>query len=178
MPDLTSLRGSAPSPNTRLVATSTTITPRLNYGTMATPLAQLIPTASEYGSDVDIRSITSLSDYGSDIGLEDIDEDTMLADVLDTINEQGTNEKSAVLPSIEFEEGELEDEEQDVEGFVQIHRPTMLRMAKGKRTSIDTQREIQSSPMRERQALEVEYDERSRRAWSGTLAACSEGKHY
>ena len=142
---------------------------------MASPLAQLIAAASEYGSDVDIRSITTLSDYGSDIGLEDIDEDTPLADVLETINEQGRTEKSAVLPSIEFEEGELEDDEQDVDGFVQIHRPAVLRVAKSKRTIIDAQREIQSSPVRERQALEVEYDERSRRAWSGTFGPCLEG---
>jgi exonuclease V len=52
---------------------------------------------------------------------------------------------------------------------VQIHRPTVLRVAKGKRSvDADAQRDIQSSPMRGCKALEVEYDERSRRAWSGT----------
>lgn len=157
----------APSLSASRATPTTTTTLRLNYGTMAAPPAQLTTTASEYGSDLDIQSITSLSDYGSDIGLEDLDEDTILADVLDTINEQAKTEKSAVLPSIEFEEGEREDEEQDVDGFVQIHRPAMLRVAKGKRASIDAQRGVQSSPMRERQALEVEYDERSRRSWSG-----------
>lgn len=125
--------------------------------------------ATEYGSDVELRSVAALSDYGSDIGFEDIDEDTVLADALDTIKDARPGEKGAVLPSIEFEEGEREDEEQDVDGFVHIHRPTLLRVARGKRKSsqsADTRREVQSSPLRE--ALEVEYDERSRRAWSGT----------
>jgi exonuclease V len=121
---------------------------------MAAPSAQL---GSEYGSDIDVQSIASLSDYGSDI---DIDDDTILAGAFDTLKNTAPTEKSAVLPSIEFEEGEAEDEEQDV-----------LCVAKGKR-SLDAhvQRDIQSSPGREREALEVEYDERSRRAWSGTLS--------
>ncbi|CAN9395735.1 unnamed protein product [Alternaria alternata] len=132
---------------------------------MAAPTTQLTSNyASEYGSDIDIQSIATLSDYGSDI---DIDDDTILADAFDTIRDAAQTQKSAVLPSIEFEEGEREDEEQDVDGFVQVHRPTVLRVTKGKRSvDADTQRDIQSSPMRERKALEVEYDERSRRAWS------------
>jgi exonuclease V len=132
---------------------------------MAAPSTQL---GSEYGSDVDVQSIASLSDYGSDI---DIDDDTILAGAFDTLRNTAPTEKSAVLPSIEFEEGEAEDQEQDVDGFVQIHRPTVLCVAKGKR-SLDAhvQRDIQSSPGLEREALEVEYDERSRRAWSGTLS--------
>ena len=119
---------------------------------MATPTTQLTSNyASEYGSDIDI------------------DDDTILADAFDTIRDAAQTQKSIVLPSIEFEEGEREDEEQDVDGFVQVHRPTVLRVIKGKRSvDADTQRDIQSSPMRERKALEVEYDERSRRAWSGT----------
>jgi exonuclease V len=59
-----------------------------------------------------------------------------------------------------------------VDGFVQIHRPSLLRVVKGKGKSTgtgDAQRDIQSSPLRGHEALEVEYDERSRRAWSGTL---------
>lgn len=136
---------------------------------MATPAPRPVIVASEYGSDIELHSVATASDYGSDIGLEDIDEDTILADALDTIREARPAEKSAVLPSIEFEEGEREDEEQDVDGFVHIHRPALLRVAKGRRKSMantDTMRSIQSSPLRE--ALEVEYDERSRRAWSGT----------
>ena len=135
---------------------------------MAAHATQLTNRSSEYGSDIDIQSIATLSDYGSDIDIDDV---TLLADAFDTIGDAAQAEKSAVLPSIEFEEGELEDEEQDVDGFVQIHRPTVLRVAKG-RTSVGAhvQRDVQSSPMRERKALEVEYDERSRQAWSGTLA--------
>jgi exonuclease V len=166
--DLTSTRESAPSLEARRpVATPTTNTPRPDHGIMAAPTAQLANRASEYGSDTDIQSIATLSDYGSDI---DIDEDTILADAFDTLRDAARSQKSGVLPSIEFEEGELEDEEQDVDGFVQIHRPTVLRVAKGKsRRSdvVDVPRDIQSSPGRERTALEVEYDERSRRAWSG-----------
>jgi exonuclease V len=170
--DLTTGCGSAPYLKTRY-ATPTTSTPRPGNGTMAASTAQPVNTASEYGSDVEIRSVAALSDYGSDIGLDDIDEDAILADVLDVIKDTRPVEKGCVLPSIEFEEGEHEDEEQDVDGFVQIHRPTRLRVAKEKRDNIkpvDTQRAIQSSPLREDEVLEVEYDERSRRTWSGTLS--------
>jgi exonuclease V len=149
----------------RAVATPTTSTPRPDHGIMAAPTVQLTTRASEYGLDIDIQSIATLSDYGSDI---DVDEDTILGDAFDTLRDAAPSQKSAVLPSIEFEEGELEDEEQDVDGFVQIHRPTVLRVAKGRGSDVvDVQRDIHSSPGRERTALEVEYDERSRRAWSG-----------
>ncbi|KAF1940749.1 hypothetical protein EJ02DRAFT_349471 [Clathrospora elynae] len=151
----------------RIIATRTTSAPRPDDGTMATPIAQLTNRASEYGSDMDIQSMTSLSDYGSDI---DIDGDTMLADTFDAISNATPNEKRADFPSIESEEGEREDEEHHVDGFVQIHRPTVLRVAKGKRgTGVDTHREAQSSLGREREALEVEYEERSRRVWSVRL---------
>jgi len=132
---------------------------------MDLPTPQLTKQASEYGSDVEIDSIATLSDYGSDI---DIDEDTILA--FEPIKQGAPAEKGAVLPSVEFEEGEFEDEEQDVDGFVQIHKPALLRIAKTT-SGVDTnvQSHTQSSPTRQRTALEVEYDEISRRAWSGTL---------
>ncbi|KAF1830755.1 hypothetical protein BDW02DRAFT_558284 [Decorospora gaudefroyi] len=163
--DLTSGRESAPSARPRrIVATLTrTIgTARPGHGIMAAPTGQV--TVSEYGSDIDIQSLATPSDYGSDIDI-DVDE-TLLADALDALRDAAPSEKSAVLPSIEFEEGEREDEEQDVDGFVQIHRPTVLRVANSK-TSVDVhvQRGTPSSPDRRREALEVEYDERSRRAW-------------
>jgi exonuclease V len=169
--DLTTERESAPAFGARqAVATLTTTAPRRDDGSMAAPTAQLTNTASEYGSDIDIGSVTALSDYGSDIGFDD--EDTILADVLETIKVAKPADKDRVLPSVEFEEGEREDEDHDVDGFVQIHRPSLLRVVKGKGKSTgtgDAQRDIQSSPLRGHEALEVEYDERSRRAWSGTL---------
>jgi len=135
---------------------------------MAAPLAQPTETRSEYGSDWEIHSIETLSDYGSDIGLEDLDEDTILGDVLDTIGGATQIEKSTVLPSIEFEQSELEDDEQDVDGFVQIHGPRLLRVARGNSGArVHVQREAQSSPVWEHDALEVEYNEASRRARSG-----------
>jgi exonuclease V len=116
--------------------------PTQHHGIMTAPTTQSTTTAG--------------SDYGSDIGYEDIEEDTLLADALDTINDARPTEKSAALPSIEFEEGEREDEDEDeqqhVGGLVQVHRPTLLRVAKDG---------VQGS------AREVEYDERSRRSWSG-----------
>jgi hypothetical protein len=169
--DLTTERESAPAFGARqAIATLTTTASRRDDGNMAAPTAQLTYTASEYGSDIDIGAVTALSDYGSDIGFDD--EDTILADVLETIKVAKPADKDRVLPSIEFEEGEREDEDHDVDGFVQIHRPTVLRVAKGRDKSIGTveaQRGIQSSPLRGHEALEVEYDERSRRAWSGML---------
>ncbi|CAE6999461.1 hypothetical protein PTNB73_03856 [Pyrenophora teres f. teres] len=165
--DLTSIRESAPSEARPIVATPIPSTPGLDHGIMALPTPQLTQRASEYGSDIDINSIATPSDYGSDI---DIDDDTILADAFETINQGAPAEKSAVLPSVEFEEGELEDEEQDVDGFVQIHKPALLRVAKGtSRVDADAQRDTQSSPMRRRTTLEVEYDEISRRAWSVPL---------
>jgi exonuclease V len=143
---------------------------------MATPSAssaQPTKTASEYGSDIDIASVTALSDYGSDIGLEDIDEDVILANVLGTLKHARSIEGDCVLPSLEFEGGEREDENGDEDhqhgdsdGCVQMHRPALLRVAKGRE---DPRQNIASSPLREHEALEIEYDERSRRAWSGTL---------
>jgi exonuclease V len=145
------------------IATPTTA-PRPGNGIMA---AQLAGMASDYGSDLDLGSTAALSDYGSDIGLDDIDEDKILADVLDVIRDARPTEEGRVLPSIEFEEGERGDDTQDVDGFVQIHGPTLLRVAKNHRGNVE--RAAQSSPLREREALEVEYDERSRRTWSGML---------
>ncbi|KAH3903836.1 hypothetical protein HBI56_236580 [Parastagonospora nodorum] len=141
---------------------------------MAASTAQPMNPPSEYGSDVEIPSVAAVSDYGSDTGFEDIDEDTILAGVLETIQTARPTARSRVLPSIEFEEGEREDEDQDVDGFVQVHRPTLLRVAKArdKATSVapaGTRREMQSSPLRGHETLEVEYDERSRRAWSVPL---------
>ncbi|KAF2027253.1 hypothetical protein EK21DRAFT_102686 [Setomelanomma holmii] len=170
--DLTSLRGSAPAFGTRRAfATPTSTISPLDDGTMAAPTTQLTGDTSEYGSEVDMRSVATVSDYGSDIGFEDIDEDTILAGVLDTITEARSTARGIVLPSIEFEEGEPEDEEQDVDGLVQFHRPAVMRVAKGKRepNPADMQRDYESSPLRARETLEVEYDERSRRAWSVPL---------
>lgn len=132
---------------------------------MAASTTQLTNAVSEYGSDVEIGSVTTLSDYGSDVGLDDIDEDSILAGVLDTIQVARPTERDRVLPSVEFEVGELEDEEDNVGGVVQIHKPSLLRVAKGKVKSLE-----QADRLRDAQALEVEYDERSRRAWSGTSA--------
>jgi exonuclease V len=146
---------------------------RPDDGIMAASTAQLTNAISEYGSDVEIGSVAALSDYGSDIELDDIDEDSILADVLETIRVARPTEKDRVLPSVEFEAGELEDEDQNVGGGVQIHKPSLLRMAKGRVKSLEqggSLRDVQSSPLRDVQALEVEYDERSRRAWSGTSA--------
>jgi exonuclease V len=175
--DLTSRRGNAPDLKARgAIATPTTVfPPRPDNGTMAASTAQPTNTVSENGADGEIRSVTALSDYGSDISLEDIDEDTILTDVLDVIKEDRPAEKSRVLPSIEFEEGEREDEDQDVDGFVRIHRPTVLRVGKAKRTnneSTNLQRNVQSSSL-----LEVEYDEKSRRSWSGTFTWQHEAEH-
>jgi exonuclease V len=169
--DLTTGRESAPS-RTMRVATPTTA-PQPRNGIMA---AQLAGTASDYGSELEVGSTATLSDYGSDIGLDDIDEDTILADALDVIRDTRPADKGRVLPSIEFEEGEREDEDQDVDGFVQIHAPTLLRVAKDHRGTVE--RAAQSSPLRECEALEVEYDERSRRTWSGVLSPYIPMKHH
>lgn len=138
---------------------------------MAAPTAQLTSTASEYGSDIDI-AVTALSDYGSDIGLEDLDEDTLLAGAFESIVAARPAERGRVLPSIEFEEGEREDEEEDVDGFVQVRQLARLRIARhgngdARAGAQHAAQDVQSSPLREPAALEVEYDERSRRAWSG-----------
>ena len=162
-------RENAPVPEARQTTTATarthpTSTPPPGHGIMAAPDGQLMNRAGDCGSDVDIESIATLSDYGSDIDVNDI----LLANALDTIAGAVPLDKSAVLPSLEFEHGELEDEEQDVDGFVQIHRPSVLRVTQSPSSAlVGTQAGPQSSPVRERSTLEVEYDEISRRAWSG-----------
>lgn len=141
-------------------------------GNMAVPSVPATHTSSCYGSEiyVDVDAPASLSDYGSEFDATEIDEDTLLASTLDLYIQKAPRsaEKVAVLPSIEFEQGEAEDEYQD--DLVVIRRPSLLRVAKTSRRvvqDIDVRWEFQSSPVRE--TLEVEYDERSRRAWSGVL---------
>lgn len=137
---------------------------------MAAPSVPVTHASSYYGSEVeiDVDSVPSMSDYGSEFDATEIDQDTLLASTLDSLTQSipKTAEKSSVLPSIEFEEGEVEDEDHD--DLVVVHKPSLLRVAKRDRRSaakVEVPRDIQSSPVRE--TLEVEYDERSRRAWSG-----------
>ncbi|KAJ4383274.1 hypothetical protein N0V86_001319 [Didymella sp. IMI 355093] len=139
---------------------------------MAAPPAQVTHASSYYGSEVevDVDSIASMSDYGSEFDATEIDEDTLLASTLNSFTQSipRSRNKSSVLPSIEFEEGEVEDEDRD--DLVVVHKPSLLRVAKRDRRSaakVEVRRDIQSSPVR--QTLEVEYDERSRRAWSVPL---------
>jgi exonuclease V len=129
---------------------------------------------SNYGSDVDIDSVASLSDYGSEFDAAEIDEDTLLAGILDSITQSTphNSEKQSILPSIEFEEGEIEDKDQDGPAG---HRPAVLRVAKGsveigRAGAVQAPNSFQDSSTGERgpATLEVEYDEPSRRTWSGT----------
>lgn len=148
----------------RIGAPPTTNSLLIDDGTMGESTTQPIAVESEYASEVALHSKSDVSDYGSDFDLDDIDDnDTTLADVLDAIKDARPADKHTVLPSIEFEEGEFEDEEY-VDHDVQTHRHK-LRVAKGPREGV-----IRSSPLQGGQVLEVEYDERSRRAWSGTYA--------
>ncbi|KAF3033549.1 hypothetical protein E8E12_001448 [Didymella heteroderae] len=139
---------------------------------MAAPSVPATLTSSYYGSEVeiDVDSMPSMSDYGSEFDATEIDEDTLLASTLDSLTRSvpKATEKSSALPSIEFEEGEVEDEDHD--DVVIVHKPSLLRVAKKDWRStakLKVSRDIQSSPVRE--TLEVEYDERSRRAWSVPL---------
>lgn len=174
--DLTS-RESAPRKSRPSFATpaDTTIaaTDPPKDGNMAASFVPVKHTSSYYGSEVeiDVDSVASMSDYGSEFDATEIDDDTLLASTLGSITQNlpRSTQKSPVLPSIEFEEGEVEDEDQD--DLVVVHKPSLLRVAKkDKRNTvgIEPPRDIQSSPTRE--TLEVEYDERSRRAWSGASA--------
>lgn len=138
---------------------------------MATIPRQTTHTSSHYGSDVDVDSVASLSDYGSEFDAAEIDEDALLADVLDSIANKTprTSERQTTLPSIKFEEGEAEDRDHDIPGR---HRPAVLRVARSNTRNTGTGQTphvIQSSPVRRRGSttLEVEYDEPSRRNWSG-----------
>jgi exonuclease V len=140
---------------------------------MATITRQVTHPSSHYGSEVDFDSVASLSDYGSEFDATEIDEDALLADVLDSIVNKTSqdSEKQNTLPSIEFEERETEDRDCDVPAR---HRPAVLRVARGniRNTGVaQTPHDIQSSPVRKREstALEVEYYEPSRRTWSGKL---------
>lgn len=139
---------------------------------MAAPSTPVTHASSYYGSEVeiDVESIAAMSDYGSEFDATEIDEDTLLASTLDSFTQRipQPTEKSSVLPSIEFEEGELEDE--DHNDIAVMHKPSLLRVAKKDQRSaakVEVRNHTQSSPVRE--TLEVEYDERSRRTWSGAL---------
>lgn len=143
---------------------------------------QVTHASSYYGSEdkTEVDATASMSDYGSEFDATEVNEDTLLASTLDSITQRlpGPTEKSSVLPSIEFEEGELEDQEQDA--LVAVHKPSLLRVARtgaakrGRHSTgdIEARRDAQSSPVR--QTMEVEYDERSRRVWSGALITLSD----
>jgi exonuclease V len=137
-------------------------------GRMATISQQVTYSSSHYGSDIDVDSV---SDYGSEFDATEIDEDALLADVLDSIAKKTpqNSEKQSILPSIEFEEGEAEDGDHDSPGQP---RPATLRVAKSDIRStgiVQAPNDIQRSPARRRgpATFEVEYDEPSRRTWSG-----------
>jgi exonuclease V len=135
---------------------------------MATISQEVTHLSSHYGSDIDVDSV---SDYGSEFDATEIDEDALLADVLDSIAKKTpqNNEKQSILPSIEFEEGEAEDGDHDSPGQ---HRPATLRVARSDIRStgvVQASHDVQRSPARRRgpTTVEVEYDEPSRRTWSG-----------
>lgn len=160
---------------TTATARTPTSTPPLGHGIMDAPVVQLTNQAGECGSDVDIESLATRSDYGSDIDIDDI----LLTNALDTITGAVSLDKSAVLPSVEFEQGEIEDEEPDVDGFVQIHRPSVLRVTQSQKSALDdAQANVQSSHVQERSTLEVEYDDISRRAWSGESQCCHSRRNF
>lgn len=144
---------------------------------MATPNPSQQVSTSDFGSDIDIdvkidtQSATATSEYGSDFAFEDVDEDTILATTLNVIKSTAPTAKAILLPSLEFEEGENEDEEHDGVGVVQIHRSTGLRVAKWQRSGDATgnKMDVQSSPPQRLGTEFIEYDPISQRAWSGTL---------
>jgi exonuclease V len=107
---------------------------------------------SDYGSEIDTHSIVALSDYGSDIDVDDVDEDTLVGSVLEQIAARAP--KTAVYPSIETQDTLARRDEAAV-----LHTPERPAL-----------RWAHSSPARRRRALvELEYDVRSRRAFSGML---------
>jgi len=105
---------------------------------------------SDYGSEVDARSILALSDYGSDLDVDDIDENTLVGGLLEQI--AASAPKTAIYPSIEGQDtlaGE--------DAAVLVHTPERPAL-----------RWAQSSPARRRKALvELDDDVRSQRAFSG-----------
>ena len=114
------------------------------------------------------QSSISMSDYGSDTGLDELGDDGALVAAFHRIRQDRPTDTNPTLPTTEWEAGDVEDEEQHAHGFVQIHGPTVLRLAKN-RTNVPANlaQHLERSPAHPRAALEVEYDARSRRAWSG-----------
>ncbi|KAJ4303317.1 hypothetical protein N0V90_002210 [Kalmusia sp. IMI 367209] len=104
---------------------------------------------SDYGSDVELQSLPAPSDYGSEIDLNDVDEDTLLGDIL--VKLAASAPKEILYPSVETDG-------QD-EGVVarQKRRPGVHW----------EERAVQSSPVAARSAsMEIENDVPSRRAFS------------
>lgn len=132
--------------------------------------AKPIVTLNDNNHDVD----TQMSDYGSDVGFDDIGEHTAVVQLPHTIPKNASIHKGRVLPSIEFEEGEREDQEHDVH----LHKPTVLRVANCNNAHVVIRHGAQGSPLLERNAGEVEYGEASRQAWSGALIAVSTAKAH
>jgi exonuclease V len=107
---------------------------------------------SNYGSEIDTRSVLALSDYGSDLEVEDIDETTLVGNLLQHIAARAP--KTVVPPRTEVP-GSLAGEDEAV--VVRTPERPALRCA------------YSSPAWRKKASVEVEYGVQSRRAFSGRV---------
>ncbi|PSN64578.1 hypothetical protein BS50DRAFT_557192 [Corynespora cassiicola Philippines] len=122
---------------------------------MTTPIAgngSTLDGKSDYGSDFDLQSLATLSDYGSEIDPDDLDETTLVGDLLTQLAAAAaTAPKAAACSGVDVAESAEH-------GNVAIHRsPTAVRFANAT---------MQSSPARAARgaSVEFEYDSRSRQS--------------
>ncbi len=120
---------------------------------MATPHVQPVDGAGERGrdgndDDDESRPMAALSDYGSDIDV-DWNDDSMFAVALETA--------TATRPTL-------------LSSSITFDSKTGAHYGHGVVQVAHQVQSSQSGPASERQAVEVEYHEGSRRRWSGTVS--------
>lgn len=121
----------------------------------------------ELASDVDHRSVISLSDYGSDVDFDDVDEDTILANVLDTIRKKANFGDVNHLILNEDEDRRDGNHHQDADNSAQSSTMVAVATRKRKNPNVDVQRNDQSAFIHQPEAMEVDCNRRSRQSFSG-----------
>ncbi|OAL45104.1 hypothetical protein IQ07DRAFT_604601 [Pyrenochaeta sp. DS3sAY3a] len=123
----------------------------------------------ELASDVDPRSVISLSDYGSDVDFDDVDEDTILANVLDTIRKKANFGDVNQLILNEAEDRRDGNHHEDADNPAQSSTMVAVATRKRKNPKVDVQTHEQSTFIYQPGAMEVDRNKTLRHSFSVSL---------
>lgn len=126
---------------------------------VATQMGELAP-------DIDPRSVISLSDYGSDIDFDDVDEDTILANVLDTIRRKANFGDVNKVFLNEAEDPRDGNHRQDVDISTQLSTMVAVATRTRKAATVDVQSSFQSPSGHQPDGMEVDCNKTSRQPFT------------